>query len=89
MQILLPDIPKIEIGIFKYIVWESPFSLQWVNLDESYVLLWHVTDQELAELGVETLINTSYEQVCYKNNIVYILNVLVSMATNINEGIEM
>ena len=26
-----PDIPKIEISIFQYIVWGSSFSLQWVK----------------------------------------------------------
>ena len=26
------DVPKIEIGLFQYIEWESLFSLQWLNL---------------------------------------------------------
>ena len=32
----LPDIPKIEIGLFQYIVGESLFRIKWVKVSEYF-----------------------------------------------------
>ena len=31
IHIIQPDIPKIENGLFQYIVWDGLFNLQWIN----------------------------------------------------------
>ena len=45
--IILPDIPRIENGLFQSIVWESLFSLLWIKDGLLSVFLLHIPDLEV------------------------------------------
>ena len=73
MQISLLDVPKIEIGLFQYIVWKRLFSLQWVNL---YIHIptafaYQCTNFSLSQSNWDLTIKVSFKPVA--DIIIYIL----------------